>query len=112
VLNDVLTDVDGERTEWRRRRAGTVQLQRRWTEAVKLLIAEEPEAKLSLIEIARKVYCSPFYLSRIFRAAVGSSIHQYQLRLRLALALDRLADRSENLTELALRSEERRVGKE
>ena len=102
LLNHVLTDIDGKPTECRRQRADTMQLQRRWTETVKLLIAKQPEAKFSLAEIARQVYCSPFHLSRIFRAIVGSSIHQYQLRLRLALALDRLADRSENLTELGL----------
>jgi len=102
LLNDVLTDVDGEHTERRRHRSDTLQLQRRWTENVKLLIAERPEAKFSLPEIARKVHCSPFHLSRIFRATVGSSIHQYQLRLRLALALDQLGDGSQSLTELAL----------
>src|SRR5436190_7975377 len=102
LLNNVLADVDGQTSERQRRRADTVQLRRRWIEAVKLLIAERPEAKLSLTEISRKVYCSPFHLSRIFRATVGSSIHQYQLRLRLALALDRLADGAEDLTELGL----------
>ena len=102
LLKDVLTDVEGEHTECRRQRADTLQLQRRWTENVKLLIAERPEAKFSLPEIARKVHCSAFHLSRIFRATVGSSIHQYQLRLRLALALDQLGDGSQSLTELAL----------
>jgi len=102
LLNDVLTDVDGEHIECRRQRSDTLQMQRRWTENVKLLIAECPEAKYSLPEIARRVHCSPFHLSRIFRATVGSSIHQYQLRLRLALALDRLADGAEDLTELGL----------
>jgi len=102
LLNDVLVDVEWQRAEWRTQRAATLQIQRRWTERARLLVAERPEVKLSLAEIARKVYCSPFHLSRIFRATVGSSIHQYQLRLRLALALDRLAQGSENLTELGL----------
>jgi AraC family transcriptional regulator len=102
LLNDVLADVDCQTCERQRRRQDTVQLRRRWIETAKLLIAERPEAKLSLAEISRKVYCSPFHLSRIFRAMVGSSIHQYQLRLRLALALDRLADGAEDLTELGL----------
>lgn len=102
LIDDVLADVDGQTSERQRRRPGTVQMQRRWVETVKLLIAERPEAKLSLVDISRKVYCSPFHLSRIFRAAVGSSIHQYQLRLRLALALQLLADGAEDLTELGL----------
>ena len=102
LLNDVLADVDGQTSEGQRGRAETAQLQRRWIDSVKLLIAERPEARLSLAEISRRVHCSPFHLSRIFRATIGSSIHQYQLRLRLALALDRLADGAEDLTELGL----------
>ena len=102
LLDHVLADIDGQPTEDHRQRTDTVRMRRRWSERVRLLLAKQPEAKFSLAEIARKVYCSPFHLSRIFRATVGSSIHQYQLRLRLALALDRLADGSENLTELGL----------
>jgi AraC family transcriptional regulator len=102
LLSNVLCDVGGERLERRSHRADTLQQQRRWSETVKLLIAEQPDRKFSLTEIAMKVHCSPFHLARIFRATVGSSIHQYQLRLRLALALDRLTDGSDNLTELAL----------
>src|SRR5439155_8703898 len=102
LLHHVLADIDGEPTERHRQRTDTAQMHRRWSERVKLLLAQQPEAKFSLAEIARKVYCSPFHLSRIFRATVGSSIHQYQLRLRLALALDRLADGAEDLTELGL----------
>ena len=101
LLNHVLADI-GQPTRHHRQRTDTVRMYRRWSERVQLLLAKQPEAKLSLAEIASKVYCSPFHLSRIFHATIGSSIHQYQLRLRLALALDRLADGSENLTELGL----------
>jgi AraC family transcriptional regulator len=102
LLNHVLGDIAGQPKEHHRHRTDSVRMRRRWSERVKLLLAKQPEAKLSLAEIARKVYCSPFHLSRIFRATVGSSIHQYQVRLRLALALGRLAEGSENLTELGL----------
>ncbi|HKC63287.1 MAG TPA: AraC family transcriptional regulator [Pyrinomonadaceae bacterium] len=85
-----------------RQRPGTQRLRRDWVEAVKLFMAERPEANLSLSEIARAVHCSPFHLARLFRAAVGSTIHQYQLRLRLALALERLSDHPASLTNLAL----------
>jgi AraC family transcriptional regulator len=102
LLNDVLTDVDGPQNASRRPRADTIRLQHRWIETVKLLIAERPDARFSLAEISREVHCSPFHLSRVFRATVGSSIHQYQLRLRLALTLECLADGAENLTELGL----------
>jgi AraC family transcriptional regulator len=86
----------------RRHRQDTLRLRRQWVESVKLLLAERPAANLSLAEIARAVHCSPFHLARLFRASVGSSIHQYRLRLRLALALERLADGPANLTDLAL----------
>jgi len=82
--------------------AGTLRLWRQWVESVKLLIATQPGANLSLAEIARSVHCSPFHLARLFRSFVGSSIHDYHLRLRLALSLERLADGARNLTELAL----------
>jgi AraC family transcriptional regulator len=82
--------------------AGTLRLWQQWVESVKLLIATQPGANLSLDEIARSVHCSPFHLARLFRSFVGSSIHDYHLRLRLALSLGRLADGARNLTELAL----------
>jgi AraC family transcriptional regulator len=86
----------------RRHRPDTLQLRQEWVERVKLLMARQPGANLSLSEIARAVHCSPFHLARLFHATVGSSIHQYHLRLRLALALERLLDRPASLTELAL----------
>jgi AraC family transcriptional regulator len=82
--------------------AGTLRLWQQWVESVKLLIATQPGANLSLAEIARSVHCSPFHLARLFRSFVGSSIHDYHLCLRLGLALERLVDRPASLTELAL----------
>ncbi|PYJ77151.1 MAG: AraC family transcriptional regulator [Verrucomicrobia bacterium] len=86
----------------RQHRSDTLQLRQEWVERVKLLMAKRPGANLSLTEIARAVHCSPFHLARVFQAEVGPSIHQYHLRLRLALALERLLDRPASLTELAL----------
>jgi AraC-like DNA-binding protein len=83
-------------------RLDTLRLQRERAESVKLLIAERPGLNLSLAEIASRVHCAPFYLARTFRAFVGLPIHQYQLRLRLALALERLGDYPRDLTNLAL----------
>jgi AraC family transcriptional regulator len=82
--------------------AGTLRLWQQWVESVKLLTATQPGASLSLADIARSVHCSPFHLARLFRSFVGSSIHDYHLRLRLALSLERLAEGPRNLTELAL----------
>jgi AraC-like DNA-binding protein len=103
LLHEVVRDAYRSREVTPRwRRPGTQRLRRDWVEAVKLLMAERPGVNLSLGEIARAVHCSPFHLARLFRAAVGSTIHQYQLRLRLALALERLPDYPASLTHLAL----------
>jgi len=85
----------------RRHRPDTLRLRRHWVESVKLLIAERPAANLSLAEIACAVHCSPFHLARLFRTFAGSSIHKYQLHLRMALALERLDEIPGSLTDLA-----------
>jgi AraC family transcriptional regulator len=103
LLHAVVRDVYRHRSvPPQRHRSDTVRLRREWVESVKLLMAKRPGTSLSLAEIALAVHCSPFHLARLFRASVGSSIHQYHLRLRLALALEHLGDRPANLTALAL----------
>lgn len=84
-----------------RRRVATIGARRELVGAVKTLLAGEPEAGFSLQKLAGSVYSSPFHLARLFRAETGLTIHQYQIRLRLILALDRLAERPRDLTELA-----------
>jgi AraC family transcriptional regulator len=86
----------------RRQRRDTSLRHRDRAESVKLLLAARPGVNLSLAEIAAKVHCSPFHLARTFRTFVGLPIHRYQLRLRLALALERLGDYPKDLTNLAL----------
>jgi AraC-like DNA-binding protein len=83
-------------------RRSTLVYRRRIVEETKLLLAMNPSASFSLTDLARCVASSPFHLSRIFRAETGIPIHQYLLRLRLGLALERLASGSHNLSELAL----------
>ena len=70
-------------------------------EATKLTLASLPNARMSLSELARAVDCSPFHLSRIFRQRVGLPVYQYLLRLRLAVALDRIVEDGANLSALA-----------
>lgn len=69
---------------------------------VQILLGERFAERLSLEEIGRRVYCSPFHLARLFRRQTGSSIHAYRTRLRLRAASERLADGGGDLTELAL----------
>jgi len=83
-------------------RAGTRRARGELVERARAALAVRLEARLSLAALAAAVGCSPFHLARTFRASTGSSVHQYQLRLRLSLALDRLADGAHNLSALAL----------
>ncbi len=103
LLRIVIRDVCRMRgTSTDRERPETLRLRREWVLSVKLLLAGQPATSFSLTEIARRIYCSPFHLARLFRKEVGLPIHQYQLRLRLALSLERLAERQTGLTEIAL----------
>jgi len=84
------------------RRVSTRRVRRELAEAVKARLAAAPAADLTLPALAREVAASPSHLARTFRAEAGMPIHQYLLRLRLNLALDRLADPSTPLAVLAL----------
>jgi AraC-like DNA-binding protein len=55
----------------------------------------------TLAEIAGELHVSPVYLTQVFQQVEGLPLYQYQLRLRLARALDLLA-RYDDLTTLAL----------
>jgi AraC-like DNA-binding protein len=84
-------------------RADTRRARRELAEAVKARLAADPAADVTLPALAREVAASPFHLARTFRAEAGVPVHQYLLRLRLNLALDRLADEpSTPLSTLAL----------
>ena len=78
------------------------EFQKRRIEDVRALLASDPTRSWHLESIAQKVYCSPFHLARQFRATTGESIARYLLRLRLALALDRLAQGETDLAGLAV----------
>jgi AraC family transcriptional regulator len=71
-------------------------------ERVRERLAADPSAKLSLAAIARDVDLSPFHFARCFRVHTGTSLHQYQLSLRLGLAMTALRDGEDNLTRLGL----------
>ena len=76
--------------------------QRRRVEEVRALLAAQPTARWSLDTVARAVHCSPFHLARQFREVTGETVSRYLLRLRLAVALDRLAEGERRLARLAL----------
>jgi AraC-like DNA-binding protein len=68
---------------------------------VRALLAAAPDRRWRLEELARAVHCSPFHLARQFRAVTGTSIARALLRLRLSLALQRLAEGEADLAGLA-----------
>jgi AraC-like DNA-binding protein len=65
---------------------------RDYAEAVKQHLAAAPERDATLEAIARHIGCSPFHLSHVFREETGLPIHQYSMRLRVAVGLDRLGE--------------------
>jgi AraC family transcriptional regulator len=75
---------------------------KRRVEEVRALLASQPTGSWHMESIAQTVYCSPFHLARQFRAITGESIARYLLRLRLALALEHLAQGETDLARLAV----------
>jgi AraC-like DNA-binding protein len=66
------------------------------------LPASQPPAGASTPSRAQCTPHPPFHLARKFRAVTGESISRYLLRLRLGLALDRIAAGETELARLAV----------
>jgi AraC family transcriptional regulator len=64
----------------------------------KRYLAEHTATSPGLVEIAEGAHSSPFYLTRLFRAQTGLSLHQYAMALKLRISLGRL-DRYEGRLE-------------
>lgn len=74
--------------------------QRLATRAREMLLADSTD-DVGLAALATRVGCSPFHLARVFRRAFGMSLADYRTRVRLALALERLAAGTDDLAALA-----------
>ena len=72
----------------------------RLVDRVKVLLAGDLSRRWTLAEIAAEIGGSPVYLTQVFRRVEGMPLYRYQLRLRLARALD-LIGRYEDLSALA-----------
>jgi AraC family transcriptional regulator len=81
--------------------AGASLGRQRLVDRVKLLLASDPARRWTLAEIAAEVRGSPVYLTQVFQQVEGLPLYRYQLRLRLARALDLLAQ-YDDLTALSL----------
>jgi len=86
----------------KRRRNGTDADHADHAEAVKIYLASRLCEHLTLDDVARAVYASPFHLARLFQQRTGMPVHRYLTLLRLRASLDRLAEGANNLTALAL----------
>src|SRR5262245_4672316 len=71
-------------------------------EAAKTYLASQLSERITLEDVARAVYASPFHLARLFQRQTGVPLHRYLTRLRLRASLERLADGANDLTALAL----------
>lgn len=76
--------------------------QRALVAEARLLLARRADRRVALAEVASQLHCSVFHLCRTFRRVEGSTVHSYLMRLRLRLALERLADGAGDLTRIAL----------
>jgi AraC family transcriptional regulator len=85
----------------RTRAAGGTYGRQRLVDRVKLTLASDLARRWTLAEIAAEVHGSPVYLTQVFQQVEGLPLYQYQLRLRLARALDLLGE-YDDLTSLAL----------
>jgi AraC-like DNA-binding protein len=73
----------------------------RLVDRAKLVLAGDLARRWTLADIAGEVRCSPVYLTQVFQQVEGLPLYRYQLRLRLARALD-LLGQYDDLTSLSL----------
>ena len=73
----------------------------RLVDRAKLVLMRDLARRWTLAEVATEVGVSPVYLTQSFQQVEGLPLYRYQLRLRLARALDLLAD-YEDLTTLGI----------
>lgn len=81
--------------------AGASVGRQRLADRVKLVLTSDLARRWTLSEIAAEVGGSPVYLTQVFQQVEGLPLYRYQLRLRLARALDLLA-KYDDLTALSL----------
>ena len=97
------TCIDLVRTAIRaaRRKSGSIPPLRDDVNAVRTTLLERPEQKWTLSALARRAATSPYHLARMFRAETGVSIHHYQIRARIARAIDSLLDTDQEMSGIA-----------
>ncbi len=82
------------------RAPGSTHSRRRLVDRAKVLLAGDLSRRWTLAGIAAEIGGSPVYLTQAFQRVEGMPLYRYHLRLRLARALDLIAER-EDLSGLA-----------
>jgi AraC-like DNA-binding protein len=80
-------------------RPATAAARRRAVSQAKAALAADPA--LGLVALGRVTGCSPHHLSRVFTQLTGLTVSQYRNRLRVSLALERVAEGERDLAGLA-----------
>jgi AraC-like DNA-binding protein len=62
----------------------------KWVERAKLVLSSDLMRRWTLADIATEVGVSPVYLTQLFKQVEGIPLYRYEMRLRLARALDLL----------------------
>jgi AraC-like DNA-binding protein len=88
----------GERTS---HAAGASVGRQKLVDRAKLVLSSDLARRWTLAEIATEVGVSPVYLTQVFQQVEATPLYRYQLRLRLARALDLLGE-YDDLTALGL----------
>ncbi len=81
--------------------AGASFGRQRLVDRAKLVLSSDLARRWTLAEIGAEVRCSAVYLTQVFQQVEGLPLYRYQLRLRLARALD-LLGQYDDLTALSL----------
>lgn len=68
----------------------STRLRRSLVDRAKLLLASDPTRRWTLAAMAAELGGSAVYLTQVFQQVEGLPLYRYQLRLRLARALDRI----------------------
>jgi AraC-like DNA-binding protein len=73
------------------RQPASTHARQRLADRVKVLLSSDLSRRWTLAEIGKEIGSSPVYLTQVFRQVEGMPLYRYQLQLRLARALDAIA---------------------
>lgn len=80
-------------------RPSTIAARQRIVTAAREILHAEP--RTGLVELARRVNCSPHHLSRLFTQLTGSGVSRYRNQVRVAEALERIDGGETSLAAIA-----------